>query len=206
MCREAERRAIGKRVDDRPFIQPKGGATSIEHILFALADALRALPLFMLYFAPAIVGGVFVWDSFIGALLLLVVFFVAYIGVRLSRNSRRHWVIRRLSLVAGVYCALLGLAAIPCAFIESAASRFSNWHAAGADLRPGQTLDEARRVLAQKSTVSEIEPVGFKGVCFQVEPIGLARYKFGFPLAELYYLDVAVSETGRVVTVKPRHD
>lgn len=64
-------------------------------------------------------------------------------------------------------------------------------------------------VLARKSPVTEIG-VGhiqdFHGARFAVEPTGLAAFRFEFPLAELYYLDVTVDKKGRVTAVKPWND
>lgn len=174
-------------------------------MISTFADVLRAVPLVLVY-APMFLGGVFVWNSLAGALLFAMAAGAAYLGVRLSRDSRRGRAIRRLALAAGVCCALLAAGSIPCAFIASAEARFGDWVSAGAGLHPGQTLDEARRVLAQRSTVSESEPPGFKGVSFQVEPKGLAGYRFGITLGTQYFLDVLVDAEGRVAAVKPRED
>lgn len=171
-----------------------------------VTELLIGPPLLLFYFAPKIIGGVFAWDAFAGTLLLLFVAAVGGLGIRLYRDSHRRPAVRRLSLAIGAYCTLLALTSIPFAIVESAATRFSDWHASGAGLRPGQTLDEARRTLAQRSVVTEFDANGFKGACFQVAPIGLARYGTGFPFGELHYLDVAVDGAGRVVTVKPRSD
>lgn len=56
-------------------------------------------------------------------------------------------------------------------------------------------LADARVALAKKSAVTELSmdgPEGTQGVRFQVEPIGLAKYRFEFPLNELYYVDLKV--------------
>lgn len=186
---------------DRATLRVPGG------LLALMLTKLLIGPLLLLfYFAPKIIGRIFAWDAFAGTLLILSVAAAGGLGIRLYRDSRRRPAIRRLSLAVGAYCALLGLASVPFAFVETAAVRFSDWHASGAGLRPGQTLDDARRILARNSVVTELGANGFTGACFEVEPIGLARYSFGFPLGEIYYLDVAVDKTGRVVTVKPRSD
>lgn len=151
-------------------------------------------------------GGVFVWNSLAGALLFAMAAGAAYIGARLSRDARRGRAIRRLALAVGVSCGLLEAASIPCAFIASAEARFQDWVSAGAGLQPGQTIEEARRVLAQRSTVSESEPAGFKVVRFQVEPKGLAGYRFGITLGAQHFLDVLVDAEGRVAAVKPWED
>jgi hypothetical protein len=111
-------------------------------------------------------------------------------------------------LAAAVGLALFGAAAIPAAVVESSHARFEDWHSAGAGLQPGMSLAEARTTLSRKSAVTELplEAPDPQGVRFQVEPIGPAKYRFEFPLSELYYLDVRVDAAGKVAAVKPWHD
>jgi hypothetical protein len=49
-------------------------------------------------------------------------------------------------------------------------------------------------------------PDGTKGVRFQVEPIGMAKYRFEFPLNRLYYVDLKVDAADRIVTVESWRD
>ena len=157
----------------------------------------------------SLVGALFAHRPLIGVPLLAVILALAYKTLKLSRDVRRHWALRRLALIAGACCALFGVVSVPFLFIESSYGRFQDWHSAGAGLRPGMTLDQARALLAPRSVVTESsvdEAKNFKGIRFQVEPTGLARYRFEFPLAELYYLDVQVDAAGRVAAVKPWTD
>lgn len=154
-------------------------------------------------------GTVLAAAPFVGAILLALLAVLARAGLRASRDPARPRFLRRLTLAAGAGCALFGLLAIPFGIVGSAYDRFVDWHSAGAGLKPGMTVDEARGVLARRSAVTDFavdHPRDFRGTRFQVEPTGLASYKFEFPLAELYYLDVAVSTEGRVVEIKPWHD
>lgn len=169
---------------------------------------LIGVPLFLLLIL-SFLGTVLAVAPLVGALLLGLLAVFARAGFRASRDPARPRYLRRLARAAAAGCALFGLLAIPFGVVGSAYERFVDWHSAGAGLKPGMTVDEARGVLARRSAVTDFAvdyPRDFKGTRFQVEPTGLASYKFEFPLAELYYLDVAVSTEGRVVEVKPWHD
>jgi hypothetical protein len=177
-------------------------------MLSTLKAALIGVPLFFLLML-SFLGTVLAAAPFIGALLLALLAVFARAAFRASRDPARPRFIRRLALAAGAGCALLGLLAIPFGIVGSAYERFVDWHSSGAGLKPGMTVEEARGILARRSTVTDFavdHPKDFRGTRFQVEPTGLASYKFEFPLGELYYLDVAVSTEGRVVEIKPWHD
>ena len=177
-------------------------------MLPTLKAALIGVPLFLLLIL-SFLGTVLAAAPLIGALLLGLLAVFARVGFRMSRDPARPRFLRRLALAAGAGCTLFGLLAIPFGIVGSAYERFVDWHSAGAGLKPGMTVEEARDVLVRRSAVTDLtvdHPKNFKGTRFQVEPTGLASYKFEFPLAELYYLDVAVSTEGRVVEIKPWHD
>lgn len=177
-------------------------------MLPTLKAVLIGAPLFLLLLL-SFLGTVLAAAPLIGALVLALLAVLARAGLRVSRDPARPRYLRRLALAAGAGCALFGLLAIAFGIIGSAYERFVDWHSAGAGLKPGMTVEQARGILARRSTVTDFavdHPKNFRGTRFQVEPTGLASYKFEFPLAELYYLDVAVSTEGRVVEIKPWHD
>lgn len=154
-------------------------------------------------------GAVLAAEPLIGSLLLALLAVFVRVGLRVSRDQARSRWVRRLSLAAAAGGALFGVLTVPSAFVGSAYEDFAAWHASGGGVKPGMTLEEARSVLARRSPVTEIG-VGhvkdFKGTRFEVEPTGLASFRFEFPLAELYYLDVAVDKDCRVTEVKPWSD
>lgn len=154
-------------------------------------------------------GAVLASEPLIGSLLLALLAVFVRVGLRVSRDQARSRWVRRLSLASAAGGALFGALTVPSAFIGSAHESFASWHASGGGLKPGMTVEEARGVLARKGTVTEIG-VGhvkdFHGTRFEIEPAGLAAFRFEFPLAELYYLDVSLDKKGRVTAVKPWND
>lgn len=177
-------------------------------MLSTLQAVMIGVPLLLLLLL-SIMGAVLAAEPFVGSLLLALLAIFVRVGLRVSRDRARSRWVRGLALAAAAGGALFGALTVPSAFVESAYERFADWHSAGAGLKPGMTLDEARSLLALGSTVTDFavdEPKDFKGTRFQIEPTGLAAYRFEFPLAELYYLDVSVDAEGRVVKVKPWHD
>lgn len=166
------------------------------------------VPLFLIIMI-SLSGAVLAAQPLIGSLLLALLAVFVRVGLRVSRDQNRSRWVRRLSLASAAGSALFGLLTVPSAFVGSAYERFASWHASGGGLKPGMTVEEARGVLARRSTVTEVG-VGhvkdFRGTRFEVEPAGLAAFRFEFPLAELYYLDVSLDKTGRVTAVKPWND
>jgi hypothetical protein len=177
-------------------------------MLSILQAAAIGVPLLLLLLLT-VSGAILAAEPLIGALLLALLAVFVRAGFRASRDQRRSRWFRRLALAWAAGGALFGLASIPFAFTGAAYDDFARWHSTGAGLKAGMTVDEARALLARRSTVTDLAvdyPKGFKGTRFQVEPTGLASFQFEFPLAELYYLDVAVDKDGRVVEVKPWRD
>ncbi|MBI2386845.1 MAG: hypothetical protein HYV14_12685 [Elusimicrobia bacterium] len=157
----------------------------------------------------SLAGAVLASEPLIGSLLLALLAVFVRVGLRVSRDQARPRWLRRLSLASALGGTLFGALTVPSAFIGSAHESFAAWHASGGGLKPGMTVEEARSVLARKGTVTEIgvgHAKDFHGTRFEIEPTGLAAFRFQFPLAELYYLDVALDEKGRVAAVKPWND
>lgn len=173
-----------------------------------LSTLLVGVPFFLLI-AITLAGAVLADQPLIGALLLALLAVFVRVGLRVSRDQARSRWVRGIALTAAAGGALFGLLTIPSAFVGSAYEDFAAWHASGGGVKPGMTLEEARNVVARKSPVTEIG-IGhlkdFNGARFAVEPTGLAAFRFEFPLAELYYLDVTVDKSGRVTGVKPWSD
>lgn len=177
-------------------------------MLSILQAAVVGVPLVLLLLLT-VAGAILAAEPFIGALLLALLAVFVRVGLRVSRDRDRHRWVRRLAFASALGGAVFGALTVPFAFTGAAHDRFEAWYWSGAGLRPGMALSEARTVLARNGTVTESavdEPKGFKGTRFQVEPTGLASFQFDFPLGELYYLDVAVDEDGRVAEVKPWRD
>lgn len=177
-------------------------------MLSILQAAVIGVPLVMLILLT-VAGAILAAEPFIGGLLLALLAVFVRVGLRVSRDRARSRWVRRLALASALGGALFGTLTVPFAFTGEAHDRFEAWYWSGAGLRPGMTLDEARKLLARKCTVTESVvdfPKGFKGTRFQLEPTGLASFQIEFPLAQLYYLDVAVDKDGRVTEVKPWSD
>ena len=154
-------------------------------------------------------GAVLAAEPLIGSLLLALLAVFVRVGLRVSRDQARSRWVRRLALAWAAGGSLFGLLTVPSAFVGSAYEDFAAWHASGGGVKPGMTLEEARSVLARRSPVTEIgvgRQEDFHGARFAVEPTGLAAFRFEFPLAELYYLDVSLDKKGRVTAVKPWND
>lgn len=177
-------------------------------MLETLRAVMIGVPL-LLYILLTIASALLAAEPVIGSLLLALAAVFIRAGWRASRDPARSRWVRRLCLAASAGGALSCLLTVPYAFIVSDYELFASWHASGGGVRPGMTLDEARSVLARGSKVTDLAvdfPKGFKGTRFQVEPTGLASWRFEFPLAELHYLDVAVDEKGRIVQIRPWDD
>ncbi|HAH05441.1 MAG TPA: hypothetical protein DCM05_02770 [Elusimicrobia bacterium] len=172
-------------------------------------QAAVVLPFIVLFSTLSMLGHITANVPLVGIFLFALLGAIAYGGIRLSRTPGRSPLLRRLLLIAGVCAAAFGLAAIPFVFIGVSSARFEDWHSSGAGLQPGMTLADARAALARKGPVTELSmdgPEGSTGVRFQVEPIGLAKYHFGFFLHDLYYIGLKVDASGKIVTVEAWSD
>lgn len=177
-------------------------------MLSILQAAVIGVPLTLIILLT-VAGAVLAAEPLIGSLLLGLLAVFVRVGLRVSRDPARSRWVRRLALAWALGGALFGALTVPSAFIGSARESFASWHASGGGLKPGMSMEEARKALALRSTATEIG-VGhlrdFNGTRFEVEPAGLAAFRFEFPLRELYYLDVTVDKKGRVAGVKPWND
>lgn len=171
-----------------------------------IVKAIIIGPLILGLFFLSLIGTLCVRMPQVGCPLIGVLAAAAYVGLRLWRDPRRGKWVRRLSLAGGVFFGLTALGGAGYAFVERDYQRFQDWHAGGGGVRAGMSLEEARKQLAAKSAVTDLHDGDLKGVRFQVEPVGLAAWRWEFPLNELYYIDAQADAAGRIVSVKSWHD